>query len=66
MIDMMDMREPHPPNNQKQKLRKTALRRRLAKARGLVRRHIPPTASLVDELVEERREETRRESDQDK
>ena len=42
-------------------LRITTLRQRLAKARQLVRKHVPPTTSLVDELIAERREAARRE-----
>ncbi len=42
-----------------------ALRGRLAKVRELLLPHVPPTASLVDELLAERRQEVRRESDQD-
>jgi len=39
------------------------VRQRLAKARRLLRKRIPPTVSLVDELISERREEARRESE---
>ena len=42
-------------------LRITTLRQRLAKARRLVRAHVAPTTSLVDELIAERREAARRE-----
>jgi AbrB family looped-hinge helix DNA binding protein len=34
---------------------------RLAKAKALVRRHVPSGTSLVDELIEERREAAKRE-----
>jgi len=44
-------------------LKTITLQRRLAKARRLLRKLIPPTVSLVDELIAERREEARRESD---
>lgn len=37
-------------------LRITTQRQRLAKAKALVRRHVAPGKSLVDELIEERRE----------
>jgi AbrB family looped-hinge helix DNA binding protein len=37
-------------------LRKTTLRRRLEQARRLVRKHVKPGTSLVDELIAERRE----------
>jgi antitoxin PrlF len=42
-------------------LRITTLRQRLAKARRLVRAHVAPTTSLVDELIAERRKAARRE-----
>ena len=42
-------------------LRITTLRQRLAKAKELVRRHVAPTKSLVDELIAERRQAARRE-----
>ncbi len=42
-------------------LRITTLRQRLAKAQRLVRKHVAPTTSLVDELIAERREAARRE-----
>jgi AbrB family looped-hinge helix DNA binding protein len=44
-------------------LRITTLRKRLAKAQQMVRKHIPATASLVDELIAERREAGRREKE---
>jgi AbrB family looped-hinge helix DNA binding protein len=42
-------------------LRITTLRQRLAKAQRLVRKHVAPTTSLVDELIAERREAAKRE-----
>jgi AbrB family looped-hinge helix DNA binding protein len=42
-------------------LRITTLRQRLAKAQQLVRAHVSPKRSLVDELIAERREAARRE-----
>jgi AbrB family looped-hinge helix DNA binding protein len=45
----------------KDELHITTLRKRLAKAQQLVRKHVPPTASLVDELIAERREAGRKE-----
>jgi AbrB family looped-hinge helix DNA binding protein len=42
-------------------LRITTLRQRLAKAQQLVRKHVAPTTSLVDELIAERREAAKRE-----
>jgi AbrB family looped-hinge helix DNA binding protein len=44
-------------------LRITTLRQRLAKAQRLVRAHVSPTASLADELIAERREAARRETE---
>jgi AbrB family looped-hinge helix DNA binding protein len=42
-------------------LRITTLRQRLAKAQQLVRAHVAPKTSLVDELIAERREAAKRE-----
>jgi AbrB family looped-hinge helix DNA binding protein len=42
-------------------LRITTLRQRLAKAQQLVRKHVAPATSLVDELIAERRQAARRE-----
>lgn len=42
-------------------LRITTLRQRLAKAQQLVRKRVPANRSLVDELIAERREASRRE-----
>ena len=39
----------------------TARRERLEKAKALVRRHVPPGTSLVDELTQERREAAKHE-----
>jgi len=47
---------------QDRRQRGVTLREQLAKAQQLVRRRIPPTVSLVDELIAERREESSRES----
>jgi len=44
-----------------EELRITTLRQRLANAQALVRSHVAPTKSLVDELIAERREAARRE-----
>jgi AbrB family looped-hinge helix DNA binding protein len=46
---------------EKEELRITTLRQRLAKAQQLVRKHVSPNVSLVDELIAERREASRRE-----
>lgn len=42
-------------------LRITTLRQRLTQAQQIVRKHVAPTISLVDELIAERREAARRE-----
>jgi AbrB family looped-hinge helix DNA binding protein len=42
-------------------LRITTLRHRLARAQRLVRKHVKPGTSLVDELIAERREAARNE-----
>ena len=42
-------------------LRITTLKRRLERAQRLVRKHVKPGTSLVDELIAERREAARRE-----
>ena len=42
-------------------LRISTLKRRIERAQQLVRRHIKPGASLVDELIAERREAAKRE-----
>ncbi|HEY6763886.1 MAG TPA: AbrB/MazE/SpoVT family DNA-binding domain-containing protein [Candidatus Sulfotelmatobacter sp.] len=42
-------------------LKITTLRHRLKKAQEIVRKHVPQTVSLVDELIAERREAARRE-----
>ena len=41
-------------------LRITTLKRRLERAQRLVRKHVKPGTSLVDELIAERREAARR------
>jgi AbrB family looped-hinge helix DNA binding protein len=42
-------------------LRITTLKRRIERAQRLVRKHVKPGASLVDELIAERREAAKRE-----
>ncbi len=42
-------------------LRITTLKQRIERAQQLVRKHVKPGASLVDELIAERREAARRE-----
>jgi AbrB family looped-hinge helix DNA binding protein len=42
-------------------LRITTLKRNIARAQRLVRKHVKPGASLVDELIAERRESARKE-----
>jgi AbrB family looped-hinge helix DNA binding protein len=43
----------------------TALRQRVVKAQQLVRKHVAPTTSLVDELIAERREAARQDLNRD-
>lgn len=45
----------------KGELKITTLRQRLKRAQEIVRKHVPPSVSLVDELIAERREAARRE-----
>jgi AbrB family looped-hinge helix DNA binding protein len=42
-------------------LRITTLQRNIARAQRLIRKHVKPSASLVDELIAERREAARKE-----
>ncbi|HXM66212.1 MAG TPA: AbrB/MazE/SpoVT family DNA-binding domain-containing protein [Candidatus Acidoferrum sp.] len=44
-------------------LRITIMQRRLAKSQQLLRKHVAPIRSLVDELIGERRDAARRERD---
>lgn len=44
-----------------EELRITTLKRRLERARRVVRKHVKPGTSLVDELIAERRESARNE-----
>ena len=44
-----------------QEARVAALRKRLVKAQQLIRKHVAPHISLVDELIAERREAARHE-----
>jgi AbrB family looped-hinge helix DNA binding protein len=46
---------------EKDELRISTLRQRLAKAQRMLRKHVPKGTSLVDELIAERREAARRE-----
>lgn len=46
---------------EKDELHIVTKRQQLAKARALIRRHIKPGSSLVDELIKERREAAKRE-----
>ncbi|HEY4904915.1 MAG TPA: AbrB/MazE/SpoVT family DNA-binding domain-containing protein [Candidatus Sulfotelmatobacter sp.] len=45
----------------KGELKITTLRQRLKRAQEIVRKHVPSSVSLVDELIAERREAARRE-----
>jgi vacuolar-type H+-ATPase subunit H len=59
----MNMRERQIRINKNHQLRPATLRKCLAKAQRIVRKHVTPAVSLADELIAERREEARRESD---
>ena len=48
-------------NVKKEKLRITTMRHRIERAKQLIRRHVKPGASLVDELIAERRKAAERE-----
>ena len=50
-MDMTERRADKEPTE--------TLRKRLAKAQELVRKYVPPTTSLVDELIAERRDAAR-------
>lgn len=63
LVDVLDMKERRTTVEEDRKQRRATLREQLAKAQQLVRKGVPPTVSLVDELIAERREESRRESD---
>jgi vacuolar-type H+-ATPase subunit H len=43
--------------------RQAILKKRIAAAQRIVRKHVPTNVSLVDELIAERREEARREAE---
>jgi hypothetical protein len=63
LVDVLDMKERRTKLEENRKQRRATLRERLAKGQQLVRQRVPPTVSLADELIAERREESRRESD---
>jgi hypothetical protein len=63
LVDVLDMKERRTTIEKNRKQRRASLREQLAEAQQLVRKRVPPTVSLVDELIAEHREESRRESD---
>jgi len=63
LVDIMDMKRGRTRIDEKDQRRKTNLRKRLVMAQQLVGKHVRPAVSLADELIAERREESRRESD---
>jgi hypothetical protein len=63
LVDVLDMTERRTTAEENRKQRRVTLHQQLAKAQQLVRKRVPPTVSLVDELIAERRDESRRESD---
>jgi hypothetical protein len=62
-VDVLDMKERRTTTEQNRQQRRANLRERVAKAQQLVRKRVPATVSLVDDLIAERREESSRESD---
>ena len=63
LADVLDTKERRTAIEENRSQRRATLREQLAKAQQLVRKHVPPAVSLVDELIAERRGDTRRESD---
>jgi len=61
LADVLDMKERRTTIEENRKQRRAALREQLAKGQQLVRKRVPPTVSLVDELIAERREESQQE-----
>jgi hypothetical protein len=57
----MDMKKGLIRIDKDEETRVTALRKRLVKAQQLIRKHVSPKTSLVDELIAERREAARNE-----
>ena len=58
---LMDMTKGLIRIDKDQEARVAALRKRLVKAQQLIRKHVAPHISLVDELIAERREAARHE-----
>ncbi len=57
----MDMKKGLIRIDKDENARITELRKRLVKTQQLIRKHVAPKTSLVDELIAERREAARRE-----
>jgi predicted nucleic acid-binding protein len=64
LADVFNMKEKQIPTDENRRMRAGHLKKRLDRARRMVRKYVPRTVSLVDELIAERRQEARRESDQ--
>ena len=63
MVDVLDMKERRITIEQNRKQRRATLRDQLAEAKQLVQKRVLSTVSLADELIADRREESRGESD---
>jgi vacuolar-type H+-ATPase subunit H len=63
--DVFNMKEKQIPTDENRRMRSGQLQKRLDRARRIVRKYVPRTVSLVDELIAERREEARREAEKD-
>jgi hypothetical protein len=58
----LDMKERRSTIEENRRQQRAILRKRLAKAQQLLQKRVPSTVSLVDELIAERREESRQDS----
>jgi len=56
------MKERRSTIEENRRQQRAILRKRLAKAQQLLQKRVPSTVSLVDELIAERREESRQDS----
>ena len=63
LVEVLDMKERLTTIEKNRRQRRANLHEQLVRTQQLVRKCVPRTVSLVDELIAERREEARRESD---
>jgi len=61
-VDVRNMKERQTKESDE---RQAVLRKRIADAQRILRKHVPANVSLADELIAERREEARREAEED-